>query len=327
VRIFITGATGFVGTHLVDRLDRDGHESVCLVRETSRTATLETKRATPITGDVEDFGSLSRAMPGCDCVIHLANVYSFWQPDPSIYFRVNLDGTRNVMQAAIEVGVPKVVHVSTNLIWGRPTGRLIDEKTKPGPNRFSLYAESKYQADRVAWRFHRDHGLPLAVLHPGGILGPGDDKFTGALFRKLINRQLPARMLDSASLAYVHVADVVEAIAVAAERADVAGERYILVGGHLTMGELYDTVCEIAGVAPPRLRVPDFVVPPTAFALTAIANLVQRPPLWGLSTDAVRTAAAGTACDGAKAVRELGITYTPIRTALEQTVAWIRRAH
>lgn len=324
MRVFVTGATGFVGQHLIRRLHVDGHELVCLVRETSNIDALGLIGATLFRGDLGSARELSEGMAGCDCVIHLANVYSLWEPDASVYRVVNVDGTRRVMEAALDTGVPKVVHVSTNLVWGRPKEIPYNESTEPGSVRFSGYAESKFQGDLVAWRFCEERGLPLVVLYPGGILGPGDEKFTGSLIRRLMNRQLPARMFDSASFTYVHVTDVVSAIVAVMESPSVIGKKYLIGNRQMTMGEFYSTVCELAGTTPPALRLPDVLVPSIAWCLTRIADLIKRPPLWGLSTDAVRMAATGTHSDGSKAERELGVHYTSLETALEETIAWIR---
>lgn len=324
MRVFVTGATGFVGQHLTRRLHDDGHDLVCLVRETACVDTARSIGATLVRGNVGSVNELSEGMVGCDCVVHLANIYSLWEPDPSVYQEVNVDGTRHVMEAALDTGVPKVVHVSTNLVWGRPEQIPYNETTEPGPVRFSAYAESKFQGDLIAWRLYEERGLPLVVLYPGSILGPGDEKFTGALIRSLMGRQLPARMFDEASFTYVHVTDVVAAIVAVMESPIVIGERYLIGNRQMTMGDFYSTVCEFAGTAPPALRLPDVLVPPTAWCLTQIADLIKSPPLWGLSTDAVRMAGTGTHSDGSKAERELGVLYTSLETALEETVAWVR---
>ena len=150
MRIFITGGTGFIGTCLVRRLAETDHQVTCLVRRSSNTAVLERLRVELISGDVTDSDSLRAAIKGHDCVINLANVYSFWEPDPRVYQSVNVCGTRNVMESALEAGVSKVVHISTGGIYGKPKDVPFTEESEVGPIRFSEYFRTKYEGDQIA---------------------------------------------------------------------------------------------------------------------------------------------------------------------------------
>jgi dihydroflavonol-4-reductase len=320
MRVFVTGATGFVGSHLIRKLASSKHDLCCLVRETSVTAQLEELGTSLVRGDVTRKGTLARGMAGCDCVIHLANVYSLWESDTSVYSRVNIDGTRNVTEAALDLGVPKVIHVSTVLVYGKPDQSPFSEETPPGPVQFSEYARTKAEGDRIAWQLHETRGLPLVVLYPCGILGPGDEKVTGQVIRNLVSGKMPATVLDKSVFTYVHVRDVAEGIVKAMEREGNTGEKYFLGNLQLSMREFYEIVCECSGARLPRFKMPDPLAMPTARLLTLVANIVKRPPLWGMSTDAIRMTLAGHRVDGTKAERELGITYTPLRQALEECV-------
>ncbi len=150
MKVFITGATGFIGTHLLQRLAQTEHELYCLIRPTSHVHILEELGATLIVGDVTDRKSLHAGMKGCDWVMHLANVYSFWEPNRQIYTEVNIEGTRNVMECALEAEVTKVVHVSTALVYGKPADYPFTEKSPVGPVWFSEYARTKYAGDLIA---------------------------------------------------------------------------------------------------------------------------------------------------------------------------------
>ncbi|HZG63735.1 MAG TPA: NAD-dependent epimerase/dehydratase family protein, partial [Rubrobacteraceae bacterium] len=179
MRVFVTGGTGFVGKPTVRRRVEGGHEVRCLVRKTSRTDALEELGCELAYGDVTDKASVLDGMKGCEWVVHLANVYSFWEPDKSVYRRVNVEGTRNVAEAALEEGVSKVAHVSTFVVWGKPAQIPFDEETPVGPERFTAYAESKYEGDLVVWKLYRERGLPVVVLYPGGVMGAGNPKSNG----------------------------------------------------------------------------------------------------------------------------------------------------
>ncbi len=325
MRVFVTGGTGFVGKPTVGRLVEGGHEVRCLVRRTSRTGELEQLGCELAYGDVTDKASVLEGVHGCEWVVNLANVYTFWEPDRSIYRRVNVEGTRNVMEAALEAGVSKVAHVSTLVVWGNTPDSPFDEESPVGTERFTEYARSKHEGDEVVWELYRQKGLPVVVLYPGAVLGPDDPKSTGQYVRDLIERRAPARVFEDSAFTFVHVDDVAEAIVRALEKEGNEGEKY-LVGKHsLTMGKVTRMVSEISGVPLPKRRLPGPVVMAGAVLMTKVADLSGRPPLWGMSTDQMRNIREGAVFDGSKAERELGLTYTPIREALEEEVASHRR--
>jgi dihydroflavonol-4-reductase len=319
--VFITGATGFIGTHLVERLAQTGHELYCLVRKMSQVSRLKELGVTLITGDVTDKASLLESMRGCDWVINLANIYSFWEPNKQIYTDVNVEGTRNVMEAALETGISKVVHVSTSVVYGRPADDPFTEESAVGPVRFSEYARTKYEGELVAWELHGKRGLPLVMIYPASVLGPGDPKASGRYIQDLIRRRLPTTVFEDSILTFVHVRDVAEAIVRAAEKKNNIGEKY-LVGKHqFSFREVNQMISEISGVPLPKICLPDSLVMVNATLLTWLANLTKKSPLWGMSTDQMRMMKEGFRFDGSKAEKELGITYTPFRATLEEAIA------
>ena len=321
MKVFITGATGFIGTHLLQRLAQTEHELYCLIRPTSHVHILEELGATLIVGDVTDRKSLHAGMKGCDWVMHLANVYSFWEPNRQIYTEVNIEGTRNVMECALEAEVTKVVHVSTALVYGKPADYPFTEKSPVGPVWFSEYARTKYAGDLIARELYEKEGLPLVILYPGSVLGPGDQKSSGQYIQDLLHRRTPARILEHAILSFVHVRDVAEAIVKATERDDNIGEKYLIGKHNLSMQEVNETIATISGVPLPKLRLPDALVMANASLLTWLAALLKKPPMWGMSTDQIRTMQEGFRFDGSKAERELGLTYTPFHLAIEEAIA------
>lgn len=324
MKTFITGATGFIGTHLVKRLAQTEHELYCLVRKTSKVQHLGELGATLITGDVTNRDSMLEGMKGCDWVINLANIYSFWEPNKQIYTDVSVEGTRNVMECALETGVSKVVHISTVVIYGKPADSPFTEASPVGPVRFSEYARTKYQGELIAWELYEKKGLPLVMIFPGGVLGPGDPKASGQYIKDLINRRLPATVFPDSILTWVHVRDVAEAIVRAAEKEDNIGEKYLVCKHQLSFREINEMVSEISGAPLPKITLPDWLVMVNAALLTGVADVIKKPPMWGMSTDQMRTMKEGFKADGSKAERELGITYTPIRVALEEAIASYR---
>ena len=325
MKILVTGATGFIGLHLIKRLQTTDYDVRCLGRESSDVSELEEFNVTLITGDVTDKQSLLAAMDGCDWIANLANVYSFWEPCKDVYAQVNIEGTRNVMEAALETGVAKIAHMSSVVTYGKPKALPIAEDTLEGPFRFSEYARTKHEGDLIAWKLLEEQGLPVLMIYPGGVLGPGDVKSSGQYVLDLINRGLPTRVHENSTMSWVHVKDVAEATVRALEKEGNIGERYLVVGERLKMTEFNRMVSEISAVPLPRIEMPGPMVTLNAICLTALSNLIKTPPRWGLAIDQIRTIKEGIEADGGKTATELGIDYTPIRVALEEAIDWYRR--
>ncbi len=326
--VFVTGGTGFIGREVVRRLFADGPREVrCLVRRTSDPAAialLQKFGARLVQGDLSDRRSLAANMRGCELVLNVGAAYSFWTADRTAYRSANVEGVRNVMECSLETGAAKVVHVSTVAVYGRPSAAAVTEDVAPGPVRFSEYAEAKYAGELIAWDLHRSQGLPLVVMYPGGVFGPGDPKATGQYIRDLVNRRLPATVFDDSPFPWVHVRDVAEGIVKAADKEGNIGQKYFLVAENLTFRQINHAVSEIAKVRLPRLHLPDAMALASAAALTALSKFTKKPPMLGMSLDQMRTMKNGLLADGSKAVRELGLVYTPVRTALAEAIASYR---
>ena len=324
MRIFITGATGFIGSHVAQRLAESKHELRCLVRKTSDVATLRELGATLIPGDVTDKDSVLRGMDGCNSVINLAGLYSFWAPERRHYAATNVEGVRNVMESVLETGVYKVVHVSTVGIYGKPADVPFTEESPVGPVRFSEYFQTKYEGDLVAWDLYKNRKLPLVMIYPAAVVGPGDPKATGRYINELIHRRLPARVLEHSVLTFVHVLDVAEVIVRALEKENNIGEKYFVGKERLSFGEINAMVSELSGVSLPKMRLPDSLVMLNATLLTWLASIIKRPPPWGMSVDQMRTMKEGFRVDGRKVEKELCLEYTPVRVALQEAIASYR---
>ena len=322
MKIFVTGATGFIGSYLIERLSQTKHELYCLVRNSSsHSEKIKKLGATVAIGDVTDKASVLSGMQGCDWVFHLAGLYSFWEPNNRVFTYVNIDGTRNVMECAIETKVSKVVHVSTVGVYGKPADNPYTEKSDVCPVRFSEYFRTKYEGDLSVWNLHKEKGLPVVVVYPCSVIGAGDPKASGQYIENLLHRRLPATVFNDAVLTFVHVKDVAEIIIRAAEKQNNIGEKYFAGKERLSFRKLNQMVGEMSGVPLPKLRLPDSLTMMNAVLFTALAGVIKKPPPWGMSLDQMRVMREGFRVDGSKAERELGITYIPIRTALEETIA------
>ena len=324
MKIFITGGTGFIGGHVTRRLAQEGHELHCLVRETSDTHSLTELGACLVPGTVNDAVALQKGMQGCDVLIHLANIYSFWEPDMSILPRVNVEGTRTVMQAAAVAGVKRVIDVSTVAVYGVPDEQPFNEETPRAAQVTTLYARTKREAEEIVRQTATEHGMELVVLQPGAVIGAGDTRATGQYLEELLDGRLPLMSFSETQMNFIHVTDVCDAVVRCLAADDVVGETYLLGGTQMTMWDYLGMISEIGGVRMPYVKLPVIVPMVLGWFLTPLASLVKRPPIWGLSNDQVNMLRDGFVFDGSKAERELGIRYRPVRDAVADAVAWVR---
>jgi len=320
MKVFVTGGTGFIGTRVVQRLASSSHELCCLVRNPERAQAARAAGAAIVVGDVADKTGLVAGMQGCEAVIHLANLFEFWVPDRRAYATVNIEGTRNVMEAALETGITKVVHVSSVVIWGDASWP-ITETTPLGAKCASEYARTKRAGDEVAWRLAATRNLPLLMVYPGAVIGPDDPKATGRYLRSFVRGALPAQVMTRSVFPFVQVRDVADGIVRALDKEGNLGEKYILVAESMTFGQLNQLLHEITGARLPRLVFPDWLTVLGACCATGLANLIRRPPMLDMAVDQMRMMQQGFQADGSKASRELGLTYTPIREAVREAVA------
>jgi len=324
VRVYVTGATGFIGRHVVQRLCRAGFEVRCLVRNIDKAKILIDLGAEVVQGDVTNRATLAGSMQGCEAVVHLANVYSMWLLKGDEFERVNITGTRSVVECACDAGIEKFVYVSTVAVYGVPEERPFTETSAPGKRMLSRYARSKAEGNRIAWQVASERNLPLVVLYPGIVLGAGDDKASGQYIQDIIFRRVPSTIFHSSKAVYVYVEDLAECIYQALVRPEAAGQRY-LIGRECLDGKSYaQMISSVAGVKLPWFHFPDPIVILASYLFSAIARVLRRSPWWGLSVDAAWTLSKGFVFDGRKAERELGVSYVPIRLALEEAVRFYR---
>jgi len=323
MKIFVTGGTGFIGSHIVKRLVQDSHEVTCLVRKTSDTHKLEKLGVALAQGDVTNRESVARGMQGCEWVLHLAGAYSLWEPDYRIYHQVNVDGQRNVMEVALDQGISRVVDVSTFGIWGNTPIKPINEVTPFGKKRSGHYFETKYQGHLLTWELYQKRGLPLVTIYPVGVAGVGERTSYRPTIEGLLTG-FPGYFFPSAHLPTVHVQDVVEVIARVLYSQGLLGEKYIVGKDNITIKQLLDMICDAACIPHMKQTLPNGFVITTAYVSTQISNLTKKPPY--LEYEAIKMLQDDMIVDGSKVERELGIVYTPVYQAFEELVADIKAA-
>ncbi len=328
MKCFVTGGSGFVGANLVHELNARGHEVRCLLRPNADRRGLAGAEYEAVSGDVSDPVALKQAIAGCDWCFHVAASYHLWLPDYAPMYAANVDGTRNVLEAAAEAGCSRIVYTSTVGCIGLPkavNGKIVptDESTPVAEAQMSNhYKLSKWKAEVVA-RELAERGLPIVIVNPSAPIGPRDVKPTptGQVIVDFINRQMPA-YLDT-GLNWVHVRDVAAGHILAAEKGKL-GERYILgnADANWTMKEAFAVLEDVTGVPAPKFQVPYFVAWLAAQVDETISSLTKKAPKAPLA--GVRMAKYKMFFNPARAIRELGLPQTPAKQALADAVAWFR---
>jgi len=320
MKVFLTGATGFVGSHILRLLVESGAAVRCLARDPSRFRQPPESDVEVARGDLRDASVLEGLVRGCDTVYHCAADYRLYARRPEELYESNVDGTRNVLAAAAVCGVGRVVYTSSVGALGlTDDGTPADEETPVGlANMVGHYKRSKYLAERVADEWF-DKGLPIVIVNPSTPVGEGDVKptATGRLVLDFLNRQVPAYVDTGLNL--VDVRDVARGHLLAAERG-LPGRRYILGHQDMSLREIYRTLGRIAGQPAPRIKLPHAV--PLAFSAvdTLLARLLRRQPRVAL--ESVRLARHKMYFSSARAVRELGLPQTPVEEPLARAVDW-----
>jgi nucleoside-diphosphate-sugar epimerase len=302
VRAFVTGATGFAGGRLAERLRERGDEVVALVRSPGKAGRLRELGCELVAGDLSSREALGAAAAGCDAAFHLAAIYRNGVPrsQRDELLAVNVGGTENVIDAAADAGVGRIVHVSSIVVFGDTQGRVVDETYSPPAGDYvSLYHESKALAHRAA-RQRIAHGAPVVVVQPGGMYGRGDHTGIGPLLERAARGKLVLLPFGSVGLNWTYVEDAVEGVLLAHDRGR-AGETYIVGGEIATLREAVVRAFAVAG------RRPRIVPVPTR----AVRLATPFGPLLGLSVSDYVSASDGVTYWGTdgKARRELG--YAP----------------
>jgi len=323
MKVFVTGATGFVGSALVRRLLSRGDEVVALTRKGCDRRNMAGLGAAEVCGDLTDMDSLRLGMKGCEGVYHAAAEYSLWSRNPASIYTINVEGTKNILAAAKEAGVSRVVYTSTVGALGNPGDGTPGTEDTPVAlgDMVGHYKRSKFMAEKEAERAAGE-GLSIVIVNPSTPVGPRDVKPTptGKMILDFINGKMPA-YLDT-GLNLVDVEDVAEGHILAMEKG-VPGEKYILGNKDMTLKEIFDTLSVITGIPAPRVRLPYALVYPIALVSTAISDYItHKPPV--APVEAVRMAKKLMFFDPSKAVRELGLPQSPVEGALERAVAWFR---
>ena len=317
--VLITGASGFVGSAIASVARAAGLRVRVLVRPSSPRTNVDL-RDEVVEGDLSDPASLARALTGIRHLVHAAADYRLWAPRPEEVERTNVEGTRNLMLAALDAGVERIVHTST-VATIRPGG---DETAALAPGEvIGAYKRSKVLAERVVEEMVEHRGLPAIIVNPSTPIGPRDVRPTptGRIIVEAASGRVPGFVDTGLNLAHV---DDVAAGHLAALRLGRIGERYILGGDNVPLSRMLADIAALCGRRAPRLRVPRQAVWPIAVGAEAMARWTGREPF--INREALRMSKERMFFDDAKARREFGYVSRPYREGLEDAIGWFRAA-
>jgi dihydroflavonol-4-reductase len=323
MKVFLTGATGFVGHHVAKALAAQGAQLRMLVRKTSKLSNLEGIGGETHLGDLSVPESIRPALAGCDAVVHVAADYRLWIPDPDAMYRANVDGTRDLLRMAREAGVPRFVYTSSvATMHFRTDGIVINEDTPVSlKDMVGHYKRSKFQAERQAIAAAED-GQQVIILNPTSPIGPNDSKPTptGRIFLDFLNGKFPAYMDTGLNL--VDVSEVARTHVTALTKGQ-PGRRYILGGENLTLKQILDKMSAITGIPSPTVKIPFAVAATYAFFEEWITGRMRgREPRATL--EEVRMGRKKMYASSARAQQELGFRILPIYPAMRAAIEWFR---
>ncbi|HET8702076.1 MAG TPA: hopanoid-associated sugar epimerase, partial [Nitrococcus sp.] len=302
--ILLTGASGFVGSAVLRKLQAAGHEVRVLVRPSSSRRNLKGLDVEVVTGDLTQPASLVRAIRGCRALFHAAADYRLWTRDPRVLYCTNVEGTRHILEAALAAGVERVVYTSSVATLGIRSDHAPADETTPAAlaDMVGHYKRSKYLAEEEVRRVIRETGLPVVIVNPSAPVGPRDLKPTptGRMVLDAAAGRMPAYV--DTGLNIVHVDDVAEGHLLAFERGQ-AGERYILGGTNLSLREILVKITSFVGRSAPVLCLPHNLILPVAYLAEGWARIIGQEPR--VSVDGVRMAKKRMYFSSAKAERVL----------------------
>lgn len=325
MKILVTGATGFVGSAVARILTDAGHSVRALVRPSSDLKNIHAIEVEPVQGDLTDQASLRTALRGCQGLFHVAADYRLWVPDPEEIYKANVQGTENIINAALDAGVSRICYTSSVATLGlNKDGSPADEETPVSlKDMVGHYKRSKFMAEKCVQQLIREKDAPVVIVNPSTPVGPRDIKPTptGKMVLDAASGRMPAYV--DTGLNFAHVDDVAMGHLLAFEKGEI-GRRYILGGSNLTLKEFLCMIAKITGGRPPVVKLPHNLILPVAWVSEAWCGFAGRgEPL--VTVDGVKLAKKRMFFSCRRAGEELGYISRPVQEAVSDAVEWFRR--
>ncbi|MHB8512164.1 MAG: NAD-dependent epimerase/dehydratase family protein [Actinomycetota bacterium] len=321
MRAVVTGATGFIGGAVSRALIARGDDVTAIVRNPLKSVELKELGATLVEGDITDAQTLEPAMRSADALYHFAAWYELGITDRSKMFQENVRGTENVLNAAANAGISKILHCSSVAVLGaHEHGEISNEETQHPGTFGSAYEETKWESHRRVVTAQRN-GAPIVIAMPGAVYGPGDPSMVGAMIRYYAKGWLIACPFLQTGFSWVNVNDLADGLLCAMDKGRV-GESYILGGENLRIGQLFEVLESVTGIRPPRFEISERLVRLSVPLSPLLGKLMQSGPR--ILTDALSTMRGSFMASSAKAERELGYAFRNVVDAMPETVEYFR---
>jgi len=322
VRVLVTGAAGFIGGHLANALVKKGYEVRCLVRKTSNVDYLKKLGVELFYGDIRGPDSLEKALSNVDVVYHLAGILGRWGVSDKAYWDVHVKGTQNLLDACVRQNVKRFIHCSSAGVVGPVSNPPADESYPYSPS--NIYEKTKAEAEKLVLQYHSDKGLPVTVLRPEFVYGPGDMHVL-PLFRAIRKRRFPIIGKGESLLHPTYVGDVIQAFLLCLDNDKAIGEIYFIAGeAPITVKELVAIIAEELNVPTPRVCIPQWLSYAGAGFMEMITRLLRlKEPL--LTCSQVKFFTQHRAFDTSKAKRDVGYQPVQLRQGLRQTIHWYQQ--
>jgi len=318
MKYFVTGATGFIGGHVARQLVQAGHVVLALVRTPDKATGLASLGVKLVKGDVTDKDSMRTPMSSVDGVFHIAGWYKVGVRDKSDAKKINVDGTRNVLELMQELRITKGVYTSTLAVNSDTGGILVDENYRFGGRHLSVYDQTKADAHKLAEEFI-SRGLPLVIVQPGLVYGPGDTSSVRTTLLQFLKRQLPF-MPRKTAFCWAHVEDTARGHILAMQKG-LAGQNFFICGPMHSFIDAMQMASEISGVPTPGMRVGPGMLRAMSGMMGMVEKIVPLPESY--TGEALRSIAGVTYLgDNSKARRELGFEPRPLKEGLRETLQY-----
>jgi dihydroflavonol-4-reductase len=319
MKILVTGATGFLGHHLVKRLATEGYDVRVMKEKDASIELLKDLKIEVFEGDIRDFDAVKKAVSGCQVVFHLAGLISYWGKQDNLQFEINVKGTENVVKTCLEERVKRLIYTSSTAAIGFEAGKLADEETKFNLGNLEIaYCDTKYLAEKEVQKGVKE-GLDAVIVCPGSMYGPGDIRRIKE--DPVFPKGIFSLFYVDGGLGVVDVEDVVEGEILAWKKGR-KGERYILAGENLSFFEIRKTVAEILGKNPPKIKIPALLFSVLSHVLNWVSYLTEKRPKF--TPENARLNKIYLYFSNEKAKKELGMKFRPFKESAERMIRWYK---
>ena len=317
---FVTGATGYVGNFLIEELKEKGHKVTILVRSLKDKDKYESLGYTCFIADLRDASSIKGKFDNAEVVFHLGNIAAWWLKRKKDYYEINVDGTRNLLNELENTKVKKIIHMSSIAAIRQPEGEIANEESIHQGDFESDYSKSKFLVEKLVKKYI-DKGLPIVVLNPGVITGPKDFKTFGKTVIGIANKKIQAKFCPESYIPLVHIDDVIKITLRSLEISP--GQKYIIVGENVKIGEVFDKVCEIMNMSKINKITPKWQLYLISYLSEFISFFSKKRPK--LPIDGLKAIKIGAQATSLKSQKDLKYKYLTVSEILEKNIQWYKK--